>query len=146
MISQTAEYALRAVVWLARDTSVPMTRQEISDGAQIPLDYLTRVMQKLSDHGLVSIKRGPGGGYLIQPPMETLTVLDVVTAVDSLPRIERCPLGIANHETLCPLHAKLDEAAALVEAAFKNTRIIDLLSDAGKSPARDHGCSFPPAT
>ena len=55
MISQTAEYALRAVVCLAAANGVARTRQELSDDGSIPLDYLTRVMQKLSDHDIVSI-------------------------------------------------------------------------------------------
>lgn len=144
MISQTAEYALRAVVYLATANGVPRTRQEISDEAQVPLDYLTRVMQKLSDHDIVSIKRGPGGGYQLTPSLETLTVLSVIEAVDSIARIEKCPLGIAEHEALCPLHAKLDEAAALVEAAFEKTRIIDLIPATRQGRGRRQQCSFPP--
>lgn len=144
MISQTAEYALRAVVCLTTANGVPRTRQDLSDEGKIPLDYLTRVMQKLSEHDIVSIKRGPGGGYLIKASPESLTVLDVVTAVDSIPRIEHCPLGIAEHKALCPLHAKLDEAAALVEAAFEETRIIDLLPSTARTRDRSRRCSFPP--
>lgn len=144
MISQTAEYALRAVVCLVTANGVAKTRQELSDEGLIPVDYLTRVMQKLSEHDIVSIKRGPGGGYQISQPVKTLTVLDVVSAVEPLARIEHCPLGIAEHEALCPLHAKLDEAAALVEAAFQKTRIIDLVSATGQRSGRKQRCSFPP--
>ncbi len=145
MISQTAEYALRAIVCLATANGVPRTRQEISEAAHIPLDYLTRVMQKLSDHDIVSVKRGPGGGYRMVSPPETVSVLDVVAAVEPLPRIEKCPLGIADHRGLCPLHARLDEAAAMVETAFRKTSIIDLIPTAARGSNQLRRCAFPPS-
>lgn len=144
MISQTAEYALRAVVFLAQQNGSPCTRAQISDCGLIPLDYLTRVMQLLSDAGIVSVKRGPGGGYMIARPKEELTVLEVVSAVEALPRVTKCPLGLSDHELLCPIHAKLDEAAALVETAFRDTLVIDLIPPkrTSKKAKRNH-CSFP---
>lgn len=144
MISQTAEYALRAVVFLAKGNGQPMTRQQIADGGHVPLDYLTKVMQMLSEQGIVSVKRGPGGGYLLVGERERLTVLDVVAAVDVSLRVKRCPLGIVGHEALCPLHAKLDEAAALAESVFRETRIVDLASSTIPGSGKEPACSFPP--
>jgi len=146
MISQTAEYALRALVYLAKGNETPRTRQEISQNGLVPLDYLTKVMQMLSDHEIVSIKRGPGGGYLIVGPKERLTVLDVGAAIDRSLRVKQCPLGIVGHEALCPLHAKLDEAGALVESVFRETRIVDLATSTSRGLNRPNACTFPPAS
>ncbi|MEQ9411589.1 MAG: Rrf2 family transcriptional regulator [Fuerstiella sp.] len=146
MISQTAEYALRAVVFLARQNDTPVTRIRISEEAMVSPDYLTRVMQLLADNGIVTIKRGPGGGYMLAPPKERLTVLDVISSVETLPRINQCPLGISEHQSLCPLHAKLDEATALVEQAFQDTLILDLITPPDTLPraGKTGPCSFPP--
>ena len=141
MISQTAEYALRAVVYLVQQNGTPSTRQQISEGALISPDYLTRVMQLLAENGIVTSKRGPGGGYTIVPPKERLTILDVISCVEPLPRLTKCPLGLAAHEVLCPLHAKLDEATALVEKAFRESLVIDLIPSVRKS--KGSHCSFP---
>ena len=47
MFSQTAEYALRAVVSLADSDGRPLTTQQLAETTQVPLDYLSKVMQAL---------------------------------------------------------------------------------------------------
>lgn len=140
MISQTAEYALRAVVFLGSKNGTPTKGDEIAAQTQVPSDYLTRVMQGLDRAGIVSTHRGPGGGYRLAVSPDTTSVYEVVTAVSTVPRIDHCPLGLKEHANLCPLHKRLDDAAALVEAAFKETTIGELLP--GDSPPRS--CQFPP--
>ena len=129
MISQTAEYALRAVVALTRSSGSPISGGVLSKQARIPADYLPRIMQQLSEVGIVRSKRGPGGGYSLAGSGNELTVLDVVNAIDPVRRIEHCPLKIPNHEALCPLHAKLDEAYAELQRVLASTRIVDLLPE-----------------
>ncbi len=71
---------------------------------------------------------------------EQITALDVVEAVDTIPRIRECPLGIKSHVELCPLHSLLDEAGAMVENAFRKPTIADLVS----SQKQKGTCPFPP--
>ncbi|HEX7446889.1 MAG TPA: Rrf2 family transcriptional regulator [Pirellulales bacterium] len=136
MISQTAEYALRAVVFLADRADAPQTTQQIAKVTCVPAGYLAKVMQGLRRAGLVAAQRGLHGGFSLARPAAELTVLDVVRAVDPLPRIERCPLGIEGHQTLCPLHRRLDSAVALVEKALSESTIAELLVEPkrGKGP------------
>ena len=54
MISQTSEYALRSVVVLGRHDLGPLTTQQISAETQIPVGYLSKVLQGLSRAGLVT--------------------------------------------------------------------------------------------
>jgi Rrf2 family transcriptional regulator, nitric oxide-sensitive transcriptional repressor len=130
MISQTAEYALRAVVALGRPRGGPATTQQIAAETQIPAGYLSKILQALGRSGLVTSQRGPGGGYVLTRSLDELTVLDVVNAVDPLRRIERCPLGLPLHEgRLCALHGRLDRATALVESYFRETTIGQLLNE-----------------
>src|SRR5262245_46906388 len=118
MFSQTAEYALRAVVYLAAQGGEPRTAQQIAEVTRVPAGYLSKVMQALSRAGLVHSQRGLGGGFTLAVPPADLTVLDVVQAVDPIRRIKSCPLGIKGHVNLCPLHRRLDQAIALVEKAL----------------------------
>ena len=129
MFSQTAEYALRAIVSLADSGGRPLTTQQIAGLTQVPLDYLSKVMQSLGRHGLVESQRGKHGGFTLAKPAGRLTILDVLNAVDPLPRIRTCPLKLPGHgRHLCPLHRRLDDAVSTVEKAFANTVISDLLS------------------
>ena len=129
MFSQTAEYALRAVVSLADSDGSPLTTQQIAKVTQVPLDYLSKVMQSLGRCGLVESQRGKHGGFRLARPANRLTILDVLNAVDPLPRIRSCPLHLKSHtRQLCPLHKRLDDALCSVEKAFEDTVISDLLA------------------
>ena len=130
MFSQTAEYALRAVVWLADNEAAPVTTQQIARATQVPADYLSKVMQALGRAGLVSAQRGKNGGFLLTRPARRVTILDVINCVDPIVRIRKCPLNLKSHgRVLCPLHRKLDDAMDHIEQAFSSTTIADLLEE-----------------
>jgi Rrf2 family protein len=134
MFSQTAEYALRAVVVLAEDSATPQTAHVIARKGRIPEDYLMKILLSLAKGGLVTAQRGRGGGFTLTRPPDQICVLDILSVVDPLRRITHCPLGIQGHDALCPLHRKLDDAIRLVEEAFATTTLGDLLAD--PSPIR----------
>jgi Rrf2 family protein len=150
MISPTAEYALRAVVAIAQSSGDPVVTPTIAEITRVPPGYLPKVLQTLRKAGLVNSKRGLGGGFTLARPAEDVTVLEVVSAVDPIKRIDCCPLGIETHGTnLCPLHKRLDEAAELVEQTFASTTIAELLTAPGRSaplcqPAKPVGLAMPP--
>ena len=135
MISQTAEYALRAVTVLASHPDRPLTAQQVAARTRAPASYLSKVLQALGRAGLVHSQRGLGGGYMMSRPLGELSVLDVINAVDPLKRIDRCPLGLPAHKRrLCSLHKQLDQGIALVESLFGQTTIAQLLADQRPSP------------
>ncbi len=127
MLSQTAEYALRAMVTLAQTGEAAQTTHQISARTHVPLDYLSKVLNQLARAGLVTAQRGRGGGFQAARAAEKISVLQIVSAVDPLKRIHTCPLGIAVHgSNLCPLHFKLDEAMRVTEEAFRSTTLASI--------------------
>ena len=135
MFSQTVEYALRAVVLLASQPDTPMTTQRIAERTQVPVGYLSKVLQNLGREGLVHSQRGVHGGFTLARASAEITILQVVNAVDPIRRINACPLGLASHaEELCPLHRRLDDALAHIEKAFSDSTIADLLAEPTQSP------------
>lgn len=136
MISQTAEYALRAIVDLAFHHDESRTTQEVSQATQVPTDYLAKILQDLSRGGLVRSQRGPGGGFSLTRSPASISVFDVLEAVDPVQRIRACPLGLKAHaKSLCPLHRRLDEAMARVEQVFRKTTIAEVTAE--PDPARN---------
>ncbi len=123
MLSKTAEYALRAVACLAGRPGQPASADFLAEKTKVPRRYLQRVLQDLVNAGVVHSRPGPGGGYELAVPTNTLTIYDIVQAVAPLERIKSCPLGLSTHTELCPLHAELDRAYAATEAAFKAVTI-----------------------
>ena len=130
MISQTLEYALRAVVTLAQNQGRACTSQRIAELTRVPAPYLSKLMQTLVRGGLVKSQRGRHGGFVLTKSAESLTIWDVVDAVEPIKRIRECPLGLSTHGTnLCPLHSRLDRAMEDAERAFRETTIAQLLRE-----------------
>jgi Rrf2 family protein len=143
MFSQTTEYALRAMVILASDPDRSWKTSEIADLSKVPVDYLSKVLQHLGRAKLVLGSRGAKGGFKLGRPPGDLTILEVVQAVDPLPRIRQCPLGLKSHGTnLCPLHRRMDNAMEMVEKAFATSTLQELASPDG-GPRASRPCDFP---
>lgn len=141
MFSQTAEYALRAMVYLASQEGTPRTTQDIAKATRLDtkVAYLSKVMQSLGRQGLVQSQRGLHGGFTLTRPAGEVTVLDIIMAVDPIERYKGCPLGIKGHINLCPLHRRLDQAMKLVEDALQKSTLAELLAE----PERSRGIPIP---
>jgi Rrf2 family transcriptional regulator, nitric oxide-sensitive transcriptional repressor len=134
LIPKTAEYALRAVVWLAGQDRPSLSREEIARGTRVPPGYLSKVLSALKRAGILSSLPGRSGGFALQRSPGAISVLEVVNAISPLQRIRTCPLGLASHgERLCALHERLDLALATTEAAFAATSIADILAEPTES-------------
>jgi Rrf2 family nitric oxide-sensitive transcriptional repressor len=134
MFSQTSEYALRVVAYLGSLDGTPATTKDLAVATKIPEGYLAKVIRSLNRAGLVLSQRGLHGGSILARSPEDITMFDVVNAVAPIQRIRTCPLGIRSHgNVLCPVHKRLDNAIALVERAFKQSTIADMLSEPSSS-------------
>lgn len=144
MFTQTVEYALRAIVHLAQQAPTASTTEEVAEATHVPRAYLAKILSGLRRAGLVKSQRGLGGGITLSRPPESLTILDVVNAVEPIERIKTCPLGLSSHgSNLCPLHARMDMALAMVESSFANTSVADVLMEKTESVPL---CPFPPTS
>lgn len=134
LLSDATEYGLRAVVWLAQRPGQPQKVREIAEGTHAAAGYLVKVLQSLAKAGILSAKRGSLGGFELQRDPATLSVLDVINAVDPIERIHTCPLGLTAHGVhLCPMHRQIDDALASIEASFAKTTIRDLVTQPSRS-------------
>lgn len=137
MLSQTAEYALRAMVHIAAAVGEgnAIRSEIIAERAKIPHGYLSKVMRNLAVAELVRSQRGPNGGFTLARPSGAITLLDVINAVDPIARILRCPLGNPAHMRLCPLHLRIDNAIGLIEEEFRRTTLAELMASGPEDAA-----------
>jgi Rrf2 family protein len=141
MFSQTVEYALRAVVFLAGQSPEARNTEQISKATKVPQAYLSKVLQSLSKAGIVRSQRGLHGGFSLAISPDKLTILEVVQVVDPIRRIRTCPLDLKSHGTnLCPLHRRMDAALASVETAFRESTLAEVLAEPTSSVPL---CDFP---
>lgn len=143
MITQTAEYALRAVVYLAMNSGTAFTTMQVSLAIKVPAAYLSKVLQSLVRAGLLQSQRGLGGGFVLAKPPEEISLLEVLDAVDPIQRIQTCPLGLKAHAAdLCALHKSLDDATAIIQKTFADTTIANILArTTGSTPL----CNYRPS-
>lgn len=128
MLSQTIEYALRAMTYLAStDGAAASNSESIAERTKVPKGYLSKILRDLVVAELIVSQRGPNGGFSLSRPPHQISMLDVVNAVDPIPRIRKCPLGNPAHLQLCPLHRRLDDATAMIEAEFRRTSLAEVL-------------------
>ncbi len=130
MFSQTAEYALRVIVHLASLKDSPTTTRQIAVTTKIPEGYLAKVLQSLVHAGLVQSQRGLHGGFVLGRQPTTLTLYDVMSAVDTPARIHTCPLALKTHaQELCALHRRLDNVLLAVENSLRQATISEIIGD-----------------
>jgi len=130
VFSQTTEYAMRAMAWLALSPDTLVPTLVLAEKTKVPPHYLAKVLQQLAAADLIVGRRGVRGGYKLGRSSRQITLLDVVRSVAEIHRINTCPLGLPNHgSSLCPLHKRVDAAAKAVIETYGSVTLHDLVSD-----------------
>ena len=82
-VSAKSDYALRALIEIARrDDGVPVSAEEIGRLQDIPHGFLQSILADLRRAGVVMSQRGQAGGWRMGRAPESITVADVIRAVD----------------------------------------------------------------
>lgn len=135
MLSQTAEYALRALVLLAeRPTGAPAKVGDLADALDIPQNYLSKTLHALSRSGVVTSSRGKGGGFALGRPAAQITLFDVVDPFDRLGTRPTCLMGQGecSETDACAAHHTWKLVSAKVQAFFQQTTVADLVQQSRK--------------
>lgn len=134
MISQTIEYALRAMIHLTglgHDESA--NSEAIAKRTKVPKGYLSKILRDLVVAKLITSQRGPNGGFRLARPARDISMIDIVNAIEPIQRITKCPLGNPAHIDLCPLHRCLDDALGTIEREFTLTTLAEILESSNRS-------------
>lgn len=132
MLSQTAEYALRAVLYVAEHAADrPVRVAETADALRIPRNYLSKILHQLARNGVLVSLRGKAGGFQLGVRPDRLALSAVVTPFDRIEERQRCLLGRpqCSDRTACAAHGRWKDVAAAVADFFRDTTIADLLGN-----------------
>jgi len=89
-IPRKIEYALRAMIHLADVPEGVANGNQIAEHEHIPKYFLEKVIRDLMRSGLVRSRRGPGGGYQLSRPAETISFKDIIEAVEGPINLNVC--------------------------------------------------------
>lgn len=130
MVSLTADYALRAMLLLAKpETDRALRADEIAERTGTPRNYMAKVLNAVAKAGLIRSTRGPAGGFTLAIPARYITLGRVVDLFDSVPVNPRCMLGSGpcDHTHPCRAHAAWLAVTSARRTPFLSTTIADLL-------------------
>ena len=133
MLTQTADYALRALVYLAHDPedAYHQTR-DLARVLNVPANYLGKILQLLGHRRIVESQRGMNGGFRLARLPEQVRLYDVIDALDAVPKDPECPmLTGARQMEMCALHRRFAAATADYVRFLKGTTLGDVLQPGG---------------
>lgn len=138
-LSQTAEHALRAVLFLARQPEgIRVPAEVIAEALAAPRNYLSKTLGTLAKEGVITSARGPSGGFRLGVPAAQLSVARVVGAFDDPSESGACLVGgrSCSAASPCAAHARWKALRAASMAPLETTMIADLLGEAASAGAR----------
>ena len=130
MLSQTAEYALRAMVCLATDDDDYVAAYVLAKRSHTPRNYMEKILPGLSAAGLIETRRGFGGGHRLAKDRGEITLLEIVRAVGSLDRVKAAPATATRNEPgLRALHGAVERAVAAATEVLGAKTLDDLVRE-----------------
>jgi Rrf2 family protein len=132
LLSRACEYAIRAVLYLAKHQDVSyVSVKEISEHTDVSFHFLGKILQTLTQKGLLISYKGPKGGIQLAKPPDEITVLQVVEAIDGLNVLKQCVLGLPNcgEGKPCALHDQWGPIRAEICDMFQGKSIAQLLQE-----------------
>ena len=133
MLSQTAQYALRAMIYLGeREGLGPVRVDDVSAALDAPRNYLSKILHALVKAGILSSVRGPRGGFYLARSASSVTLLDVVSPFDDIEARRTCLMGKkeCSDRRPCAVHAQWKATATEVARFFRETTLRSAVEEA----------------
>lgn len=134
MFSKSTEYALRAVIYIAREGTKDnkLGIAEIADSIDSPRSFTAKILQLLTaDNKIISSVRGPHGGFYISEKAKKLPVRSILKAMGDDEMLGQCVLGLKKCSDVkpCPMHMKYKVIKEQLINLFENKTIGELAGE-----------------
>lgn len=132
LLSKSCLYGLRTAIYCARHTDngyIPIS--EIAKELEIPPDFLTKILQKLTKKKLMNSLRGVKGGIKLGKPLGKISLYDIIIAIDGDNIFKKCFLNLegCGEETPCPLHESWKEYRTSLSDMLKSSSLSYLIDN-----------------
>jgi Rrf2 family protein len=131
MFSKACEYGIRATIYIAMQSleGNRVNLKEISAAIDSPVAFTAKILQQLVKNDIVESVKGAKGGFEIErSKIDSIKLIQIVSAIDGDKIFEGCALGLSEcNETLpCPVHSKFKDIRDDLEQMTKETSIYEL--------------------
>jgi len=130
-VTRQADYALRAVTEIARlPEGERIATATIAAQQNIPLPFLAKIVSQLVVRGVLETVRGASGGVSLARPAETISMREIIEAIDGPISLNRCTRepSVCGQTTTCPFCEIFVDAQQALTSRLDNTNIQDLVS------------------
>jgi Rrf2 family protein len=131
-LSKKADYALMAMKHLAQKPAGPSTSaREIAEQYDIPIELMAKVLQRLVRTGLLVSTQGTRGGYALSRVSSSITVADVIQAIDGPFTVTACSSENSDCEqySKCSIRDPLWQIKERIVAALGTVTIAEMAND-----------------
>jgi Rrf2 family protein len=127
-ITRQADYAVRAILHLARNGDQRTATSMIAEKQRIPPSFLAKIVSQLSIAGLLHTSRGARGGVVLARAAKDITLLEVIEAIDGPINLNECvgEKGACTFDDDCPLRPVWCDAQEELVGKLKNTNFADM--------------------
>ncbi|MHB1278709.1 MAG: RrF2 family transcriptional regulator [Bacteroidia bacterium] len=140
MFSKACEYAIRAMVLIAKESKLGRTVSltEIAKGIDSPPSFTSKVLQMLVKANLLDSVKGAHGGFRLSPArIVGITLKDIVQCVDGDSVYRGCGLGLkqCSEKNPCPFHDSFKKIRDELKIVLEETTLVHLSErlDSGQS-------------
>jgi Rrf2 family protein len=129
MLSQTAEYALRATLYLAEHPDGSARVGDLAAALEVPQNYLSKTLHQLARAEILTSTRGKHGGFRLARPAGEIRLLEIVAPFERFTDSRQCLLGstVCSDVSPCAAHSRWKEVKERSNAFFRDTTLKDLI-------------------
>jgi Rrf2 family protein len=137
LITRETDYAVRTVLYLARDRDRTANVTEVAHAMRIPKSFLAKVLQRLVRHHILASMRGVNGGFRLARKPSEISLLDIMEAIQGPAGINVCAVDSrqCSLSATCSVHPVWVELRQEFEKKLKK-QTIDKLAGNDKLPAK----------
>lgn len=133
-LSKSCEYGIRATIYLTllQEGEGYVSIRKVSEDLDISFHFLTKIFQKLTQAGLLISLKGPNGGVRLALDASSISLKDLIVAIDGEGVFSACVLGLpgCGEEKPCPLHDAWALERTNLSTLFGETNLAELAADA----------------
>ena len=137
-VSKLTDYATVLMTVLAESPDQLANAVALAERARLEPPTVSKVLKQLVHAGLVASQRGAAGGYRLARPPSSISVADIVAAMEGPIGMTECSVhvGLCDHERHCGVRGNWRRISELVESALRNVTLADMLAPPPPRPAR----------
>ncbi|MEQ9309942.1 MAG: Rrf2 family transcriptional regulator [Balneolaceae bacterium] len=130
LVSQGAQYAISAIIAISKHPNDVISASELSRSLSCPAAYLSQILAKLKNPGILKSQRGLNGGVYLAKALNDISVYDVIAAIDGETFFSSCFMGIdgCGHIEPCPFHEFWASKRTEIKVWLQSTTFSDVES------------------